>query len=87
MKQLLILCGAAFALHAQIGYDRIAGAASEPGNWLTYSGNYAGHRYSALKGIDRGNVARLRPAWIYQTNDLNPFEATPIVADGVMLYL
>jgi alcohol dehydrogenase (cytochrome c) len=84
MKPLLVLCGAAFALSAQVGYDRIAGAASEPANWLTYSGNYAGYRYSALKRIDRGNVARLRPAWIYQTNDLNQFEATPIVADGVM---
>ena len=29
-------------------------------------------------------MARLKPAWIYQTNDLNPFEATPVVADGVM---
>jgi alcohol dehydrogenase (cytochrome c) len=87
MKKVLVLCGVAFTINAQISYDRIAGAASEAGNWLTYSGNYAGHRYSELKRIDRGNVARLRPAWIYQTNDLNPFEATPIVADGVMLYL
>lgn len=87
MKPLLVLCVAGFALTAQVSYERIAGAASETGNWLTYSGNYAGHRYSELKRIDRGNVARLRPAWIYQTNDLNPFEATPIVADGVMLYL
>jgi alcohol dehydrogenase (cytochrome c) len=83
MKALLVLCGAGFTLTAQVTYERIA-AASETGNWLTYSGDYAGHRYSALKRIDRGNVARLRPAWIYQTNDLNPFEATPIVADRVM---
>ncbi|HEV2444515.1 MAG TPA: PQQ-dependent dehydrogenase, methanol/ethanol family [Candidatus Sulfopaludibacter sp.] len=84
MKLLLGMCGLACALTAQISYQRIAGAAREPGNWLTYSGNYAGHRYSPLRQIDRNNVARLRPAWMYQTNDLNPFEATPIVADGVM---
>ncbi len=83
MKTLLLLCAAGSIVCAQVSYERIA-AASEPGAWLTYSGDYAGHRYSALKGIDRGNIARLRPAWIYQTNDLNPFEATPIVADGVM---
>ncbi len=29
-------------------------------------------------------MARLGPAWIYQTNDLNSFETTPIAADGVM---
>lgn len=84
MKAFLILCGIGFTLTAQVSYERIAAAASETGNWLTYSGDYGGHRYSALKRIDRGNVARLRPAWIYQTNDPNPFEATPIVADGVM---
>jgi len=84
MRTLLVLCWAGFTLTAQVGYERIAAADSEAGAWLTYSGDYAGHRYSALKRIDRGNVTRLRPAWIYQTNDLNPFEATPIVADGVM---
>ena len=47
-------------------------------------GDYAGHRYSALAEIHRGNVARLKPVWMYQTNDLNQFEVTPLVADGVM---
>jgi len=84
MKTLVLFCGFGCALTAQVTYQRIVAAAAEPGSWLTYSGTYAGHRYSALKGIDRGNVALLRPAWMYQTNDLNPFEATPIVADGVM---
>ena len=79
---LLLLCAA--TLSAQIPYDRIAKASSEPGSWLTYSGDYSGHRYSALKQIDRTNVARIKPAWMYQTNDLNQFEVTPIVADGVM---
>ncbi len=84
MKAILILCLIGFTLTAQVTYERIAAAASEAGNWLTYSGGYAGHRYSALRQINRGNVSRLRPAWIYQANDLNNFEATPIVADGVM---
>jgi alcohol dehydrogenase (cytochrome c) len=84
MKALPILCLTGFTLTAQVTYERIVSAASEVGNWLTYSGGYAGHRYSALRRIDHANVARLRPAWIYQTNDLNNFEATPIVADGVM---
>jgi alcohol dehydrogenase (cytochrome c) len=84
MKPFLILCGAAYTLTAQVSYERIAAAGTEPATWLTYSGGYAGHRYSPLSRINRENVARLRTAWIYQTNDLNPFEASPIVADGVM---
>jgi alcohol dehydrogenase (cytochrome c) len=84
MRSLLLLCGFACSLTSQVTYERIAASASEPASWLTYSGSYAGHRYSALAAINRANVARLKPAWIYQTNDLNQFEATPIVADGVM---
>src|SRR5947209_16570499 len=71
MKLLAVLC-LTFAMSAQTG------------NWPTYSGTDDGHRYSPLKAIDRSNVARLRPAWMYQTADLNPFETTPIVVDGAM---
>jgi alcohol dehydrogenase (cytochrome c) len=84
MRAFLVFCGLGCTLAGQVTYQRILAAHAEAGSWLTYSGDYAGHRYSDLKGIDRGNVGKLRPAWIYQTNDLNPFEATPIVADGVM---
>jgi alcohol dehydrogenase (cytochrome c) len=69
---------------AQVSYERLRRAESEPGSWLTYSGNFLGHRYSALDQINPGNVGRLRVAWIYQVNDLNKFETTPLVADGVM---
>jgi alcohol dehydrogenase (cytochrome c) len=71
-------------LAAQVPYERILKSTSEPGNWLTYSGNYAAHRYSALDQINDGNVARLRPVWAYQTSSLQKFETTPIVVDGVM---
>jgi alcohol dehydrogenase (cytochrome c) len=74
----------AVCLTAQVPYERIAGTPPEADNWLTYSGNYAGHRYSPLNQINRANVARLKPVWMYQTNDLNQFETTPLVADGVM---
>jgi alcohol dehydrogenase (cytochrome c) len=84
MKQFLLFWACAATLAAQVPYERILRAAAEPGGWLTYSGEYSGQRYSALKKIDRGNVGRLKLAWMYQTNDLNQFEASPIVADGVM---
>jgi alcohol dehydrogenase (cytochrome c) len=69
---------------AQVPYERILDAASEPGNWLTYSGTYGAHRYSTLDQIDRDNVGRLQPAWIYQARSLQKFEVSPLVVDGVM---
>ncbi|MET0337407.1 MAG: PQQ-binding-like beta-propeller repeat protein, partial [Caulobacter sp.] len=69
---------------AQVPYERIRKAESEPQNWLTYSGTYGGSRYSRLDGITRENVSRLRPAWVYQTKGEGFFETTPIVVDGVM---
>jgi len=33
---------------AQVSFDRIRTAEREPGNWLTYSGNYSAHRHSPL---------------------------------------
>jgi glucose dehydrogenase len=75
---------ATLSASGQVTYERILKAASEPANWLTYSGNYAGHRYSALDQINANNVQKLRPMWGYQTSSLQKFETTPIVVDGVM---
>ena len=72
--------------------SRIEHARSEPRNWLTYYGAYDGQRYSTLDGINAGNVATLKPAWVFQAGVIglqaNPasyaLEAAPIVVDGVM---
>ena len=58
-------------------------AAREPGNWLTYSGDYRSHHYSSLNQITADNVHRLRAKWIYQMHR-QKVETTPIVVDGVM---
>ncbi|MGE3472007.1 MAG: hypothetical protein AB7O28_16760, partial [Vicinamibacterales bacterium] len=47
------------ALDAQVTSDRIARAASEPQNWLTYGGTYSSQRYSTLDQITPANVSRL----------------------------
>ena len=83
MKTLLLTL-LTFPLLGQVTYERILNANKEPGNWLTYSGNYSGHRFSPLKQINDQNAARLQPAWVYQSNSLQKFETTPIVVDGVM---
>ena len=46
--------------------ERLLNAAKEPGNWLTYSGDYKSHHYSSLNQITADNVHRLRAKWIYQ---------------------
>ena len=42
------------ATAAQVPYDRILHADTEPGQWLTYSGTYRAHRFSSLDKINRG---------------------------------
>ncbi len=69
---------------AQVPYQRIVGADSNPGSWVTYSGNYQAQRFSQLEQINRQNVARLKPTWIYQMRNGGIVETSPIVTDGVM---
>lgn len=72
------------AVFAQAPYQRIRNADQEPGNWLTYSGNYQGHRHSSLSQINTTNVARLKPLWVYQMRDPGKVETTPLVVDGTL---
>lgn len=84
--------GSAPPVVADVTYERILDARSEPENWLTYYGAYNGQRYSPLDQINTENVARIRPAWIFQAGasgmmagqSTYAFEACPIVVDGVM---
>ena len=84
MKPLVLVIPAMLGLAAQVPYERIRDVAAEPGTWLTYSGNYQAHRFSALKEITPANVAGLKVKWIYQIKGSGRFETSPIVADGVM---
>ena len=67
-----------------VSYDRLVNAEKEPGNWLMYSGQYNGQRYSRLDQIQPQNVDGLRLKWVYQTRVLDRAETTPLVVDGVM---
>lgn len=59
-------------------------------DWPVYGGDAAGTKYSPLAQINRQNVRRLRPAWIFRCDDLqgpgSTIECNPLVIDG-MLYL
>ena len=84
MKLILLLLAAGAVLHGQVPYERILKAHLEPGNWLTYSGDYQAHGYSALDLINTSNVAGLKVAWMYQIGTTHHFETMPLVFDGIM---
>lgn len=69
---------------AQISYERLLKGPSEPSNWLMYSGNYQGWRYSTLDQVNTANVRHLNVQWVFQTGVGGHFETTPLVVDGVM---
>jgi len=78
-----VLAASAWA-QSPVPYERILHSADQPGNWLTYSGNYNGARHSTLSQITPDNVAVLKPAWVYQSREAGKWECTPLVVDGVM---
>ena len=48
-------------------------------DWPTYGGTYGAWRYSALSQVNRANVQKLAPAWVFQTGDYeNGLQATPM---------
>ncbi|RXK55889.1 pyrroloquinoline quinone-dependent dehydrogenase [Oleiharenicola lentus] len=53
--------------------------------WTASHGDPGARRYSALRQINRENVHRLQPAWIYRSGDgARNVQANPIVVDGVL---
>jgi alcohol dehydrogenase (cytochrome c) len=76
-----LLCA---GLHAQVSDERLREAAQEPENWLTYSGTYSSNRYSELDQMAPSNIANLEQRWVYQTERIGPWQATPLVVDAVM---
>ena len=79
-----LLAPAALWGQINVPYERIRDADKEPGNWLTYSRDYTGRRYSPLDQINAGNVSRLRVAWMRQVDELDTFETSPIVVDNTL---
>src|SRR5579859_7014677 len=77
------IASSAFA-HAQVTFDRLLNPQKEPQNWMTYSGDYAGRRFSALDQINVSNAQKITAKWVYQTGATGKLEATPLVVDGIL---
>jgi PQQ-dependent dehydrogenase (methanol/ethanol family) len=67
-----------------VSQEQLNAAASDENNFLHTNGNYDQTRYYPGKQINKSNVGKLRPAWIFQTEIKASLETTPIVVDGVM---
>jgi glucose dehydrogenase len=86
----LLLSSVFFAVNAtgnacaQVTFKRLLHSSEEPQNWLTYSGDYAGRRFSALDEVKTANVRSLVVKWVFQTGATGKLETTPLVVDGVL---
>jgi alcohol dehydrogenase (cytochrome c) len=69
----------------EIAGQQILDADEKPGQWLTYAGNYAGHRHTPLTQINKKSVRELRISWIAQLRQADrEMQVSPLVANGVM---
>jgi alcohol dehydrogenase (cytochrome c) len=53
-------------------------------NWLSYHGDYTGHRFSQLAEITPANVTQLKTQWVFHVRDVSDLEVTPVVVGGIM---
>jgi PQQ-dependent dehydrogenase (methanol/ethanol family) len=67
-----------------VSQDLLDRAASDGSNFLHTNGDYGQLRFYRNRQINRDNVAKLRPAWIFQTEVMESMETTPIVVNGTM---
>jgi alcohol dehydrogenase (cytochrome c) len=89
MRALLIIVIASVTLAAQTAAPQVTSqdlldGLKDPTKWLTYGGNYSGHRHSPLTQITPENVNQLSAQWTFQTGTLGSFQTTPLVLDGVL---
>ena len=62
----------------------LAKLSQDPSNWAMQAGNFANHRYSELKQINKDNVGKLKVAWIMSTGVLRGHEGSPLVVGDTM---
>jgi alcohol dehydrogenase (cytochrome c) len=82
MRALLIIVIASVTLAAQTAAPQVTSqdlldGLKDPTKWLTYGGNYSGHRHSPLTQITPENVNQLSAQWTFQTGTLGSFQTTP----------
>jgi PQQ-dependent dehydrogenase (methanol/ethanol family) len=70
--------------NVSVSPQQLAGAGAQAANWLHTNGDYTQQRFYPGKQINAGNVKRLHPKFVFQTEVTESMETAPIVVDGVM---
>ena len=69
---------------SSVSQEQLSGADADVNNFLHTNGNYSQTRFYRGDKINKSNVGKLRPAWIFQTEVKESQETTPIVVGEVM---
>jgi len=70
--------------NAESAQTELETAMGSSSNWASQAGDYANQRYSELKQINAGNVAKLQVAWSMSTGVLRGHEGSPLVIGDTM---
>lgn len=62
----------------------LSASEGDKANWLQTNGGYTNLRFYQGSQINTGNVNKLRPAFIFQTEVKESMEVAPVVVNGVM---
>lgn len=81
---LMTSCAALVFAGPALANDELLKLQKDPNQWVMPTGDYANHRYSALKQITATNVKDLRPVWTFSTGVLRGHEGGPLVVGDVM---
>ncbi|MGH6691388.1 MAG: PQQ-binding-like beta-propeller repeat protein, partial [Gammaproteobacteria bacterium] len=75
---------AQMAADVRVSQEMLAASEGDKSNWLQTNGGWSNARYAAGDQIHVKNVAKLRPAFIVQTEIKESMETAPVVVNGVM---
>jgi len=84
MLATVLLCSSRLTWGDPVDNARLLAAGQDAQNWLLPGHDYTNQRYVALAQINTQNVKSLALRWKFQTGIREAFQATPLVADGVM---
>src|ERR1051325_11432738 len=75
--------GGAVPKQLNVSQEQLVKAGGDARNWLHTQGNYAQTRYYPGAQINTTNVAKLRPAFVFQTEVVESMETAPPVVAGL----
>jgi len=81
----LVLCLGTLAITAVAFADEdLDRRMRDPHEWAAQAGDYSNQRWSDLKQINSGNIAKLQVAWTMSTGTLRGHEGSPLVIGDTM---